>query len=174
MRKNYPIAILIHHTATSRNYTTFASFHQKLEAINAAHKKRWPHFISQLNHHIGYHYFIEGNGVIWQGRKENEGGAHILTPGWNEKSIAICLAGNFMVEYPNKEQLNHLLPLIEEIRKRWNIPRSMVFAHRQKQPTLCPGTHLFEWVKDYQNQDPQKEKKIELMKMICELLSKII
>jgi len=83
-----PKYIIIHHTATSRDKTTFSS-------INNGHRKRW-NWKSSLGYYIGYQYLITADGTIKQGRADNEDGAHCR--GWNDKSIGIALTGNFMLQ----------------------------------------------------------------------------
>ncbi|AXY81848.1 amidase [Dickeya phage Luksen] len=40
---------------------------------------------------IGYHYVIRRNGVIEEGRKQDQVGAHVA--GYNSESVGICLVG---------------------------------------------------------------------------------
>jgi len=162
-RKNYPEVIIIHHTATSRDYTTF-------QAIEAGHKRRWSYFVSELGFCMGYHYLITGDGVIHQARVDEEGGAHTIN--WNEKSIGICLTGNFQNEQPSQKQLDSLTQLLTQLRKKWNFTREQIFGHQEKSATLCPGTNLMKFIEDYrQGEDIQKA---ELMKKIKELLQVIL
>jgi N-acetylmuramoyl-L-alanine amidase len=85
--------LIIHHSATPRDTTTF-------EAIRNYHIKQngfWE---------IGYHYFIDGRGKLYDGRPKNYIGAHCVADNMNYKSLGICLAGNFTEEKPTSEQLN--------------------------------------------------------------------
>ena len=78
---------------------------------------------------IGYHYVIELVGDEYQiikGRGEDEVGAH--TKGENYSSIGICVVGNFDENYVPVQQLNKLIELIRDIRRRHGyIP---IFGHR--------------------------------------------
>ena len=134
-----PTSIIIHHTATNRNRTTF-------ESINNGHKRRW-NWKSSLGYYIGYQYFIIADGTAIQGRADNEAGAH--TKGWNDKSIGICLTGNFMFERMTDVQLFFLEDLLNRLKKKWNISNKNIFGHREKGITLCPGNKLMGWIKEY-------------------------
>ena len=78
--------IVIHCTDSSRDFTTF-------EQVNYWHKSNgWKSERSGIN--IGYHFFLNGKGQIFEGRKfygkEVEKGA--AQYGLNDKAIGICLA----------------------------------------------------------------------------------
>lgn len=155
-----PRAIIIHHSASNRDKTT-------LLQLNDWHKLRWPDFKSSLGYHVGYQYFIDGKGTVYQTRKENEVGAHTLG-GWNQKSVGICLAGNFENEIPSEAQIKALAGLLEKVKQNWQIPDSQVFWHGEKWATDCCGKNLIEWIK----RERMKEYSvIELM--IAELRKKV-
>ncbi len=138
---NRPEVILIHHTVSSRDRTSFSQ-------VNEWHKTRWPNFISQLGWHIGYQYVIKGDGEVLQARKEDEEGAHTLG-GWNRKSVGICLMGSFDHENPSTAQIEALERLLGGIRQRWGIERHQVFGHQEKWATKCPGKNMMTWVRGY-------------------------
>lgn len=128
---NKPEYIIIHHTATpkDKNPRTF-------DAVKRYHiSKGWGD--------IGYHYFIESDGTLFNGRNENVAGAHCYQDNMNFKSIGICLEGNFDIEEPNKEQLKTLKELIKTIQVKYNIPDKNVLPHR-KYATYksCPGKNF--------------------------------
>ena len=95
---------------------------------------------------IGYHWFIERNGDIVQGRAENRAGAHCKDGGMNFKSIGICLAGNFERQNPTEAQLRSLEIKMHDIMNRYNIPPENVLPHREPAKvgtrTVCPGANL--------------------------------
>ena len=49
---------------------------------------------------------------------------------------------------PTYAQLDSLKKLVEELSKKYNIPKSEIFGHQEIQNTLCPGC-LIEWIKDF-------------------------
>jgi N-acetylmuramoyl-L-alanine amidase len=74
--------VVIHHSATSPN--------TKAESIKRYHveERGWDD--------IGYHWIIEADGRIVQGRSESTVGAHALNPkpSRNQTHIGICVIGN--------------------------------------------------------------------------------
>ncbi|MBM7833323.1 peptidoglycan recognition protein family protein [Clostridium sardiniense] len=100
------------------------------------------------NHHktlgwegIGYNYFIEENGTIIEGRGMHIG-AH--TKGFNNKSIGICLNGNFDLSYPSKEQIKSLCNMCNMLMQKYNIPIESVIGHREVEGVTksCPGYYF--------------------------------
>jgi len=93
---------------------------------------------------IGYHYFIEYDGTVKDGRPDWAVGAHAI--GANYDALGICLAGNFEEALPSREQIVSLAATIEDIRRAYgNIP---YIGHNEvdpvNYPTACPGA-LFPW-----------------------------
>jgi len=161
-----PEFIIIHHSATDRDQTSF-------ESVNEFHKQKW-NFKSKLGYYIGYQYFITADGKLYQGRADDETGAHTI--GYNINSIGICLAGNFMVEQPTPAQINSLESLVASKREQWNIPVKNILGHREVGQTLCPGDNLMSWVKEYREKFLQVEKpktkeeiKVEIIKLLEQL-----
>ena len=105
--------IIIHHTGgTDSNPLADTSSHTA-SMIDFYHKsKGWDG--------IGYNWFIEKDGRIVKGRDETKVGAH--TKGYNDKSIGVCLAGNFDLTTPTKEQTESLKKLLNEKILQYNIP----------------------------------------------------
>jgi len=124
-----PLYLVIHHTATDRDTTTFASV--KSNHIN----KGWGD--------IGYHFFITTN-RCHTGRGETEVGAHCRADGMNFKSLGICLTGNFQVQIPTNWQVSRLEKLVRSLQNKYNIPNNRILAHREVKnaATACPGKNL--------------------------------
>jgi N-acetylmuramoyl-L-alanine amidase len=131
---NKPQSIIVHHTAVSR-----AKAPVQFDAVNRYHQSLW-HFRSSLGFYGGYHYFIEASGVVKQYRKDDEDGAHTI--GENKRSIGVCLAGNFDVEFPTIEQTNALRDLLRVLVARYNLPTSSIYPHRKFAGKTCYGTNL--------------------------------
>ena len=134
-----PKYIVVHHSASNETF----------EQVNEYHKQKWG-LISSLGYGIGYQYFIEYSGKVYQGRRDNEEGAHCVEanrPGfWNKNSIGICLQGNFEEMEPTTNQLIELKKLIDKKKTEYNITDNRIFGHREISPTLCPGQFLFQWL----------------------------
>lgn len=90
---------------------------------------------------IGYNYFIEEDGTVFEGRGMKIG-AH--TRGMNKISIGICLSGNFDIEFPRQEQLISLKKLCTFFMKKYNISIERVIGHREVENSKksCPGTNF--------------------------------
>jgi N-acetyl-anhydromuramyl-L-alanine amidase AmpD len=129
--------LIVHHSATARDTTTFQSvrnYHINVRGF-------WE---------IGYHYFIDGKGIVYPGRPENYVGAHCKTPppSMNFMSLGICLAGNFEEEIPSSEQLFSLNKLLKDLIEKYEIQISNVLGHCEVAgtSTLCPGKNLLNWL----------------------------
>lgn len=86
---------------------------------------------------IGYNYFIEKNGDIYEGRGLNVG-AH--AKGHNSKSIGICLAGNFDLSPPNTAQLESSAILVSNLIDHTDLQLKSVYGHRElDSDKSCPG-----------------------------------
>jgi hypothetical protein len=93
---------------------------------------------------IGYHYLIDENGKIYEGRNLHVRGAH--TGGYNTGAIGIVLLGNFEETEPSDEQIQNLILLSNCLRKEYKITH--IAGHRDFQPeeTVCPGKNLEEMI----------------------------
>lgn len=136
---NNPKWIVIHHSA--------GSVHDTVETIRRFHieKRGWQD--------IGYHRVIlnplgshtvmgEAKDLIKQGRKDEIQGAHC--PGYNTKSIGICLIGNFDIEKPPEPMIEALKIELKKISNKYLIPLENIKGHRELYATVCPGKFLFE------------------------------
>lgn len=149
--------IIIHHTATLRDSTTF-------NAVKNYH-------INQLGwKYIGYNWLITFNGVLHEGRPQNVVGAHTKDDGMNYKSLGISLAGNFENERPTKAQIKTLKGIIKQVRDIYKIPLENVLGHNEVKgtSTLCPGKNLLSIIKEIRN-EVLPEKDNELMNIIKDL-----
>ena len=134
-----PSNVIIHHVGYNHSFYT----------VNSGHKQRW-NFKSKLGWYIGYQWFIDTSGKLYQGRREDETGAH--KKGWNDNSIGICLRGNLETTKPTNQQTKTLQKLLDDIRKRWGIPKKNIYAHKEISATLCPGKHLMPFIKKYREE----------------------
>lgn len=118
-----PKHIIIHHSAYED---------VPIEVIDEMHRERGFDM-------IGYHYYIRRNGKVEVGREETQTGAHCRANGMNHKSIGICLAGNFTLTEPSKEQIRSANLLVHSIKHRYDI--ESVLGHREVEgaATLCPA-----------------------------------
>ena len=168
--------LIVHHTATSRDKTTFAAvrnYHMRVRRFGD----------------IGYHYFINGAGQLKAGRNEKWVGAHTRTypNSMNYRSLGIALTGNFENEEPSQAQIDALTNILNKLRIKYLIPRANVLGHKEiPHPTACPGKNLLAFLKHYreQTEEPkpcadanlQKRSKAldEIIKILKNYLKKIM
>ena len=101
--------------------------------------KRW-HTEERGWSDIGYHWVVELDGSINEGRSEDINGAHCR--GHNSDSVGICYVGGSDSEGNPKdtrteEQRDALVTLIKEILDRH--PDAAVFGHRDFSTKACPS-----------------------------------
>lgn len=90
---------------------------------------------------IGYHYLIDEQGRLYEGRDLRVRGAH--TYGHNHGSVGVCLIGNFEEIQPSAAQLTTLEALLSGLVEHY--PRiTRLAGHKDFNPgqTLCPGSSL--------------------------------
>jgi N-acetylmuramoyl-L-alanine amidase len=131
--------IYIHHSASNRDKTT-------MEMI-----KSW-HIDGNNWSDIGYHYVIEGDGSIKEGRPQTRIGAHVKAN--NANTIGICLTGNFEKEQPTPAQIENLWKLLYGLLANYNLGKQDVKGHREfvNAKTLCPGYNLLEALKKWRGE----------------------
>ena len=90
---------------------------------------------------IGYHFLLDKQGTIYEGRDLHARGAH--TAGYNTGSAGICLMGDFRFVAPSRAQLYAAQALI-----RWLVYRlhpTHLAGHQDfNQTTACPGAFLID------------------------------
>ncbi len=91
---------------------------------------------------IGYHYIIDREGRVWEGRNLRWQGAHVSKH--NEQNIGILVAGNFDIQKPTSDQLEGLRQHVRTLKTRYTIPSARVLTHREWSGarTACPGKNL--------------------------------
>ena len=143
--RNPVTGIFIHCTATPSEWRHNDSPEQRLEAIRQMHitERKW--------RDIGYHWLIDRDGTVMQGRKETEIGAHVA--GHNTGTIGISLFGGitshthdaFTANYTSRQEVA-LADLIGDIRARAKI--TSIRGHNQVDSgKACPGFWVPDWLK---------------------------
>lgn len=95
---------------------------------------------------IGYHYIIDREGRVWEGRSLKFQGAHVKNH--NEGNIGIMCLGNFEEQNPTERQLAGLARQVKAVMAKHRIPLKRVYTHREwpDAQTLCPGRSLQSWI----------------------------
>ena len=88
---------------------------------------------------IGYHWIIDRNGIVWEGRPEGLRGAHCK--GWNDESIGVCWIGGLRGDGTPEcnitaAQRTAMTALLQLLHRRY--PEAELCGHRDLAPTLCP------------------------------------
>ena len=136
--------IMIHHTAhpTWDIYDTH-NYHQK---------KGWVG--------IGYNFFINPDGTIFEGRGFNIGAG---ATGYNNNSIHVCFAGNFEKNEPSKTQIENGKALMKYLLKL--VPKNaQIIGHKDIGSTACPGKYFP--LGEFKNIRKETEKEAMLQKLI--------
>jgi N-acetylmuramoyl-L-alanine amidase len=137
---NIPKYLIVHHTGgTDANPLADTSNHTAKD-VDAWHKaKGWDG--------IGYNWYIEKSGLLKKGRDEDKTGAHAI--GYNDKSIGICLAGNFDATMPTEAQKLTLAGLLRDKMNQYSIPKENIVPHRKFATKTCYGKKLSDtWARD--------------------------
>lgn len=128
--------ITIHHEGVSYTGRTRSAARSRVQSIQATHQRQrnWAD--------IGYHFLIDRQGLVWQGREMRYQGAHVS--GQNEGNIGVMLMGNFQEQRPTSEQVAGLQRTVLTLQRRFRVPVAKVRTH-QEWPTAateCPGRIL--------------------------------
>ena len=110
----------------------------KTDNISASTIRRW--HLQRGWSDIGYHYVIELDGTIVNGRPEERAGAH--AKGHNKNSIGICCIGGVDENMKPKDtrtddQLLTMLHLLELLTKQ--NPNAEIIGHRDVSNKSCPS-----------------------------------
>lgn len=129
---------IVLHTAGAYNAKTRRVVHQTRDQIDRYHREHngW--------RMIGYHWFVEEDGRGFQGRREDESGAHV--GGLNLHTLGLCVSGHGDFEAWNPEQRREVLRKCAEWCRLYTVKVERVVGHRET-PELggppvqktCPG-----------------------------------
>jgi hypothetical protein len=95
---------------------------------------------------IGYHFIIDREGRVWEGRSLRYQGAHVKNR--NEGNIGVMCLGNFEEQNPTERQLAGLTRQVKALMTKYRVPTRRVYTHREwpDAQTLCPGRSLQSWI----------------------------
>lgn len=89
--------------------------------------------------HIGYHFVVQTNGGLANGRHELEIGAHCQ--GHNKDSVGICLIGTDKFTH---DQWNTLEEFVLSFGRRY--PHATIHGHNEFAAKACPGFNVADWL----------------------------
>ncbi len=136
-----PTRITLHHTADLKPVgSSLAENAERIRAYQTAHQQTegWAD--------IGYHFVVDRQGRVWEGRSLTLKGAHAGNKAANEHNIGIALTGNFDATTPTPAQMTAVTTLVMWLCNEYGIPSAQIFTHHQmeqmyhiKGTTRCPG-----------------------------------
>jgi nucleoid-associated protein YgaU len=131
-----PTRVTVHHTDGNQTMSEAATM-AEVRSIQQYHMEGhgWDD--------IGYHFLIDGQGRVVEGRPAQTMGAHVL--GANENNIGIAMMGNFEKIQPTAAQLESLARLIAFLSIKYGKNPStpgFVEPHRHFNDTDCPGANI--------------------------------
>jgi len=146
--------IVVHCTATRPEWWASKSAEEKVREV-----RDW-HVSGRGWSDIGYHYLIDRDGTVVQGRPIERAGAH--AKGHNATSIGISLFGghgstrndDFSDNF-TPEQENALRALIQELEAKYPIHK--IIGHNEVSAKACPGFQVGPWLK----QKPVRTKPVQ-------------
>lgn len=129
--------IIVHCTATPEG-----------REVNAETIRRW-HVQDNGWSDIGYHWVIELDGSLEEGRKEHRNGAH--AKGHNSDSIGVVYVGGCDKDMKPKDtrteaQKEELICILKDLKARY--PKAEIIGHRDVANKACPSFDAKEEYKD--------------------------
>lgn len=148
------VGIVVHCTATHPDFMENATTAERVEEI-----RRWH---VQLNgwSDIGYHYLIDRDGTVAEGRPMSRDGAHVR--GHNTGTVGISLFGGHgssetdaFSDHFTEAQDRALRKLISDIEApRGDLP---ITGHNEYAAKACPGFRVSRWLKEGPIAAPDEE-----------------
>lgn len=131
--------IVVHHSDTSKDLT----LEKAVKSFNDNHYRRlykpYKQPLSGVDgsDYIAYHILIDKDGKERRTRLDKKVGYHASNLDANNRSVGICLIGDFDTEPPTTAQLRTLERIIAEYKAKYSIEK--VSGHRHYAKKSCPG-----------------------------------
>lgn len=136
-----PTGVLFYRGDLTYRLHTFVIHHSALPPAVGVKEIQDLHMDKRGFADIGYHFVIDAQGNIFEGRPLNIRGAHVAQ--YNTGAVGIVLTGNFEERQPTPAQLKSLQELLKFLSTEFEIRR--IAGHRDLNPDLteCPGKFLY-------------------------------
>jgi hypothetical protein len=97
---------------------------------------------------IPYHYIIDLDGRIYEGRKLDYAGD--TNTEYDPKGHALIeVVGNFEEVEPNRKQLDAVVDLMALLASKYQVPVERIAGHKDHSAkTVCPGAKLYRYLQD--------------------------
>ncbi|MFC1678928.1 peptidoglycan recognition family protein [Elusimicrobiota bacterium] len=138
-----PYRMTVHHTESGRTYEA-GDTAESLRNIQDYHMRGRGREGKQPFSDIGYHFLIDGSGMIAEGRPSNQLGAHAGKRA-NYGNFGIALIGQFDKQQPTPQQLDSLKRLSTFLAIRYEMKlaqRGVLEGHSYFAATSCPGKNV--------------------------------
>jgi len=89
---------------------------------------------------IGYHYVIDRQGNVYQGRLLPVRGCHVYRG--NTGRMGICVLGNYEAQELKESQQDALVELVAWWAQYLHITSDQILGHCDLNATACPGIHI--------------------------------
>ena len=148
--------IFVHCTATPPNWRSEQTSQQRVQGIKQIHKSSPFNFTD-----IGYHFLIDRDGSVHEGRPINKAGAHAR--GYNDHSIGISLFGGYesraydtFSEHYTSEQDTALRELITQLKGEYPIIQIRGHNSIPNAGKACPGFQVQKWLNRQPTPEPEQ------------------
>ena len=155
--------LIIHCTATRAEWMSDNSTAAKVKEVTKWHLER-------KFSNVGYHYLIDRDGTVAEGRPVEEAGAH--AKGHNDHSIGISLFGGHGGDQDDKfeenftpEQDRALRRLIAQLRMEYPAIKT-VRGHNEVSAKMCPCFQVSKWLNSAEVEKRPERKRIAQSKTI--------
>jgi N-acetyl-anhydromuramyl-L-alanine amidase AmpD len=128
-----PIDFIVLHTAAAYDYKNRVVVHQPMCVIDAYHREHngWLK--------IGYHWYVEEDGLGQRGREDHEIGAHV--GGFNLGSLGLCVSGHGDFQPWNDAQIDEVIRKCAAWCRTYRVPVENVIGHREAPAHGAPPVH---------------------------------
>lgn len=138
--------IIIHCTATRPDWNSTQSAHEKVQEVRNWHLSRsWSD--------VGYHYLIDRDGTVVEGRPVEKTGAHVK--GHNTGTIGVALFGGHgsaatdqFSDHYTQEQAGALNHLLVELQQRFPSINKVSGHNDYTNAKACPGFKVKPWMQN--------------------------
>ncbi|XP_055607784.1 peptidoglycan-recognition protein LB-like isoform X1 [Uranotaenia lowii] len=142
--------VIIHHSYIPAACTS------ERDCIQAMQLMQQMHQLDRGWNDIGYSFAVGGDGRVYEGRGFNVIGAH--APRYNDRSIGICLIGDWRYELPSPKMLEATKDLIQYgLHNKLISANYTLIGHRQTRPTECPGDRLYQEIQSWPHYSPMED-----------------
>jgi hypothetical protein len=160
--------IIVHCTATRADWWADRRSEDKLAECRKWHTDPPPNGRGWSD--IGYHYLIDRDGTVLEGRPIERAGAH--AKGHNAHSVGISLWGGHggtqddkFEEHFTPEQDRALRRLIAQLRMEYPAIKSVI-GHNEVSPKMCPCFQVTEWMNNAEAGPKPERTKVSQSKTI--------